>query len=70
MVPVQKETIWVSSGKHFATAAGGNDEALVEEEAKKWAEEYCSKNPKWKYTGKWKNEQEGEGLISFIQVEE
>ena len=70
MQAAPKETRWVSSGKHFATAAGGNDETLVEAEAKKWADEYCTNNPQWKYTGKWKNEQEGEGLVSFIQVVE
>lgn len=70
MQAAPKETRWVSSGKNFAAGADGNDEGLAEEEAKKWAEEYCTSNPQWKYTGKWKNEQEGEGLISFIQVEE
>ena len=46
MAPAQKEMRWVSSGKHFATAAGGNDEALVEEEAKKMGRRILLKESK------------------------
>ena len=69
MNPLPKETLWVSSGKKFEAEAGEDEQAKLEEEARKWADDYCSKNPTWKYTGKWKNEKEGEELISFIQVE-
>lgn len=62
---VDPERKYVSAGKHFNTVSDEPDKY-----AKETAEEFCRKNPEWRYTGRWKNIQDTEGAeISWFEVE-